>query len=184
MTVEARITPIWKKQKLLLGLLMLGFGVWFLFDGLVGYPKSDERYRALEKLSADKSEWPALAKQHNIGRVPEKFLGPGKVIEQFVAAGVTGLLGLGILGYWFSQLKRTVRMDEEAVTSAAGVRVPFSAITGVGKKLWDKKGIAKIRYALDGKEGEFVVDDYKFDTKPSRQILEEIERRLMERHAK
>ena len=116
--------------------------------------------------------------------MPEKFLGPGKVIEQFVAAGITGLVGLGILAYWFSQLKLTVRMDDDAITTAAGVRVPFSAIIGVGKKLWDKKGIAKIRYSLDGKEGEFVVDDYKFDTKPSRQILEEIERRLIASHTK
>ena len=45
MTVEARITPIWKKQKLLLGLLMLGFGAWFLFDGLIGYPNVTARSR-------------------------------------------------------------------------------------------------------------------------------------------
>ena len=178
MTVEARITPVWKKQKILLALLLIGFGGWFLFDGLVGYPKSDERYRKLEALSADKTNWPALAKEHSIGAVPEKFLGPGKVIEQFVAAGITGFIGLGVLIYWLSQINRSVRMDDEAVTASDGKRIPFSAIIGVGKKLWDKKGIAKVRYSLNGKQGEFIVDDYKFDTKPSRQILEEIEKRL------
>ena len=179
MTVEACITPIWKKQKLLLALLLIGFGAWFGFDGFIGYPKSDERYRKLEALSADKSQWKALAKEHDIGSVPEKFFGPGKVVEQFVAAGITGFLGFATLLFWLSQLKRTLRMDAEGVTTATGVRVPFSAMSGVGKKLWESKGIAKVRYSLEGKQGEFVVDDYKFETKAARQILEEIEKRLL-----
>ena len=70
-------------------------------------------------------------------------------------------------------------MDDDGVTTTSGVRVPFPSIIGVGKKLWDSKGIAKVRYTLDGKQCEFIVDDYKFDTKPTRQILEEIEKRLL-----
>ena len=53
-------------------------------------------------------------------------------------------------------------------------------IDGSGKVLEQtSKGIAKVRYTLDGKQCEFIVDDYKFDTKPTRQILEEIEKRLL-----
>ena len=57
--------------------------------------------------------------------------------------------------------------------------MPFSAITGVGKKQWDSKGIARVRYEIDGRRGQFVVDDYKFETEPSRTILKEIEEKLL-----
>jgi hypothetical protein len=56
-------------------------------------------------------------------------------------------------------------------------------VTGVGKKRWESKGIAVVRYALDGRKGEFIVDDYKFDTEPTRKILGEIEEKLLARSA-
>jgi len=38
-----------------------------------------------------------------------------------------------------------------------------------------------VHYELDGKHGQFVVDDYKFDAEPARQILAEIEEKLVVR---
>jgi hypothetical protein len=71
--------------------------------------------------------------------------------------------------------------DEEAVYTPRGTRVPFSAVTGIGKKRWESKGIAVVRYTIEGRKGEFIVDDYKFDTEPSRKILEQIEQKLLAR---
>jgi hypothetical protein len=59
------------------------------------------------------------------------------------------------------------------------VRVPFGSITGVGKKKWDSKGIATVRYELDGQRSQFIVDDYKFEAEPTRKILAEIEEKLI-----
>ena len=42
------------------------------------------------------------------------------------------------------------KTDAEAVYTPSGTRVPFGAITGIGKKNWDSKGIAKVRYTVDG----------------------------------
>lgn len=180
MTVEARITSVWKKQKLLLAILLIGFGAWFAFDGAIGYPQSNKRWLAHESVKNDPGKWKELAAQNNWSeKVPEHFFEPRKTLEQFVAASICGTLGLVTLLYLLSQRGRTLRMDDETVTTATGVHVPFPAIIGVGKKQWDAKGIAKVRYTLDGKQGEFIVDDYKFDTKPTREILEEIEKRLL-----
>ena len=66
-------------------------------------------------------------------------------------------------------------------TTPAGTRVPFRAITGLGKKRWDSKGIAVVRYELQGRKGEFIVDDYKFEAEPARKILDEIESELRAR---
>ena len=86
-----------------------------------------------------------------------------------------------MLIYWVTQIRRIVKTDDDAVYTAAGNRVPFTAITGVGKKQWETKGIARVRYEIEGRKGEFVVDDYKFDTAPSRTILKEIEEKLLAR---
>jgi hypothetical protein len=76
-----------------------------------------------------------------------------------------------------------LKLDDEAVTTPSGTRVPFDAITGLGLKKWEPKGLATVRYELSGRKGQFVVDDYKFETAPTRQILEEIKKRLEGRGA-
>ena len=180
MTVEARITSVWKKQKLLLAILLIGFGAWFAFDGAIGWPKSNERWREHERLKGEEGKWEEFAKEKGWSTEPPHRLYESKdILGQYVIGGLCATLGLATLIYWLSQVSRTLRMDDEAVFTASGVRVPFPSIVGVGKKLWDAKGIAKVRYTLDGKQGEFIVDDYKFDTKPTREILEEIEKRLL-----
>jgi hypothetical protein len=131
------------------------------------------------KVKGTDGAWEELAKSKGWGKEPpHRFYEPGDIYFQYGAGALCSVIGLGTLIYWLTQINRRVKMDDEAVTAACGKRIPFDAIIGVGKKLWDKKGIAKVRYMLAGKQGEFVVDDYKFDTKPSRQILEEIEKRL------
>ena len=45
MSAEARITPLWKKQKLMVAVILLGFSLPFFYDGSVGYEKKNQRYR-------------------------------------------------------------------------------------------------------------------------------------------
>ena len=114
---------------------------------------------------------------------PEVALGPGKITEQYVFGGLWTAIGLAILGYWAQQVRRVLKIDDAAVTSPAGTRVPFESITGLGLKKWDSKGLATVKYQVDGRAGSFVVDDYKYDTEPAREIPEEIKRRLEARAA-
>jgi hypothetical protein len=193
MPAEARITPIWKKQKLFVAIILLGFSLPFYYDGFTGYEQKNARYREW-KVFVDEgreAEWPAYAasrdwkadewtkfvKDHG-NRMPEIPFPRGKIIEQFVCAGLTTIFGLITLAYWFGQKGRILRTDDEAVYTPAGTRVPFTAITGIGKKKWEAKGLATVRYEIEGRKGEFILDDYKFDRDPTHAILEEIEKHL------
>jgi hypothetical protein len=80
-----------------------------------------------------------------------------------------------------AQKRVVVRTDAEAVYSPAGTRVPFASITGLGLKKWESKGLARVRYEIEGRKGEFVLDDYKFDRDPTHEILKEIETHLVAR---
>ena len=182
MPAEARIAPIWKKQKLFVSLLMIGFGLYFYFDGAIGWPRSNERFIKHEEFEKVNNQegWVTYANERGwTTEPPHKLHTHEDLVAQFAFGSLFVVLGGVILVYWLTQIRCVLKTDEEAVYTAAKTRVPFGAITGVGKKKWDTKGIATVRYEMDGRKGEFIVDDYKFETEPARKILGEIEERLL-----
>jgi len=184
MPAEARITSVWYKQKLFVALFLLGIGAWFYWDGFVGYPRSNERFLVHQDLVKNDHEgdWPAVAGQKGwTTEVPHKLYNAGEVRLQWICGTFASLLGIISLVYWFTQKSRILRTDDEAVYSPAGTRVPFQAITGLGKKKWEAKGLATVLYEIDGRTGRFVLDDYKFDYEATHQILTEIEEKLTAR---
>jgi hypothetical protein len=184
MTLEARVTPIWKKQKLFVALFMIAFGGYFFYDGAIGWPRGNERFLKYEEFAQAQNldGWNAYAKERGWStKKPEKLHTRADIVGQYVFGSIFTLIGLVTLGYWAQQIRRTLKLDDEAVTSPAGTRVPFESITGLGLKKWESKGLATVRYEITGRKGEFIVDDYKFDTDTTRQILEEVKRRLEKR---
>ena len=199
MSLEAHITPVWKKQKLFVSLFLLAFGAWFFYDGFVGYPKKNAHYSVWRrsKVEGNESIWTDYAKAHDLkldhwanqarehnwreDHLPPQALTDAQIRGQFVFGSIAAAIGLIILAYWKQQIGRVLRMDDEAVTSPAGTRVPFVAITGLGLKKWESKGYATVRYEIDGRKGEFLIDDYKFDTEAARKIVEEIKAQLSAR---
>lgn len=184
MTLEARVTPIWKKQKLFVALFMIAFGGYFFYDGAVGWPRSNERYYKHEEFAKanDDAGWRAYAKEKGWKETkPEKVYKKNEIDMQFVYGTILALVGLVTLGYWAQQIRRTLKLDDEAITSPAGTRVPFESITGLGLKKWESKGYATVRYEVNGRKGEFIVDDYKFDTDTTRAIVDAVKQRLESR---
>ena len=198
MPAEARVTSIWKKQKLIVALVLLAASVPFFYDGAIGYERQNATYREWKPFvdqgretewpdyakakGWDPEEWPKHARAHGLyGHLPEIPFPRAKIIEQYVCAGLAVIFGAIALAYWATQKGRIVKTDAEAVQTPSGRRVPFSAITGVGKKKWDAKGLATVRYEIEGRKGEFQLDDYKFDRDPTHAILAEIEQHLTPR---
>jgi hypothetical protein len=184
MNLEARVTPIWKRQKLFIAILLIGYGAYFYYDGAVGWPRNNERFAKYQEFAqADNLDgWNAFAKERGwSNEKPEKAYTESEIQGQYLWGSLCMVPGLIALGYWMQQIRRSLKLDDEAVTSPAGTRVPFGAITGLGLKKWESKGLARVRYEVGGRKGEFVVDDYKFETETTKKILEEIKRQLESR---
>jgi hypothetical protein len=172
MPAEARVTKMWTQQKGLIPLLFLAFGAYFLFDGFIGYPRSDERWKAHEELKDQPGAWEKLCAERGwTTTAPEKYLGPGKYREQFWSGGSTALIGLISLIYWQRQRKSKIRSDESGISSTLGVRIPYSAITRIDKKAWKQKGFAYVHYKDGAAEKKFTLDDAKYDPKSLDTIL-------------
>ncbi len=73
----------------------------------------------------------------------------GKIREQFYAAGVTGMLALVTLYFLVRTLRRSIRVDSEALYAQDGRRVPYGDMVRVDKRNWDTKGLALVYY-MDG----------------------------------
>jgi len=186
MPAEARVTSIWKMQRLFVAVLFIGFSGFFFWDGKVGYPRSNERWIAYEEHRvADRiSEWSADAASRGwTSKVPEKFYKPEEIAMQFVCCVASGILGFIVLGYLAGQKNRVLKTEEGAVFEPSGKRIPFDAIVGLGKKNWEKKGLAIVRYEVDGRRFKFVLDDYKYEAEPTHKILAEIEEYLLVENA-
>ncbi len=184
MPAEAHVTPVWKKQKLFISVFLFAVAGWFLWDGKVNWPRSNERWLAQDELqkSGRDAEWPALAASRGwTTEKPHKLYKSADLSMQFACSGLCTVLGVIALAYWLAQKGRMLKSDADAVYSPTGTRVPFSAITGLGKRKWEDKGLATVLYDIEGRKGKFVLDDYKFDRDPTHQIVTEIEEKLIAR---
>ncbi len=186
MSVTARITPIWKKQKLFVGVFLLLFGGYFYWDGAVGWPRSNARFLKHQEFSkaGDLDGWKTYASQQGwSAKPPEKLHTQGDIKGQFLFGTMATVGGVIALLYWLTQIGRRIAIDDEAVTSPTGRRIPFTAITGLGLKKWETKGLAIVRYEVNGRAGRFVIDDYKYDTEAAHTVVDELKRHLEARAA-
>ena len=70
----------------------------------------------------------------------------GKIREQFYAAGVTGILALITLYFLLRTLRRSISVDEEALYTQDGKRIPYADMLRIDKRNWDTKGLALVYY--------------------------------------
>ena len=174
MPAQARVTKMWTQQKGLIPLLFLFFGAYFLFDGFIGYPRSDERFKSHETLKNQPGAWEKLCAERGWKtQPPEKFYGPEKYREQFWFGGGTALIGLISLIYWQRQRKSFIGNDETGVFTSAGTRIPYASIQRVDKTLWKQKGYAYLHYQENGAPRKLTLDDAKYDPKALDVILSE-----------
>ncbi len=162
----------------LIAFVLLGMALWFLFDGAVTYPRQRERalkYEELEKKDR-LSEWPEIAGQRGWSlKDPGEPKSEADFSVQFVMATLAALPGLLYLFFYIRARGRWIEVNETELRTSWGQQLEFSQIVALDKKKWESKGIAKVIYQRNGRKGRLVLDDWKFDTEPTRAILREIE---------
>lgn len=185
-SVTAVISKEWKQRMLLLILMCAGMGCWFLYDGLLAYPKNNVRateYFALrEELGEDspelKSAWLALARERGWRESPPKKIYSPDSLRTQIRLGAVALLAAAALAvYVFRSLSLTTRLENDTLIFPNGKSVPIGKIRAVSKKRWKNKGIADLVYEPKrGQSARLVLDDYKFIGAAA--ILAEVERHL------
>ena len=167
--IICRTTPWYSKRRLLMSAMLIGFGSYFFYDWKVGYPAAAVKYQeywpvyeAAEK-AGDIKPYAQQAAAKGWPEKPAKKNWDYKIKEQFYWGLGTTLAGVGMLGAFLVNRKKTLTADTASFTTPGGVRVPFSAAVKVDKRKWDNKGLAYVYWKDGDKERKAVIDDLVFD---------------------
>ena len=166
----------WIQQKGLIPVFLLGFSLWFLWDGVIGYPRSNERWDAHEARKDMSGEWEKYCAVRGwTTEPPHRRYERKDLVGQYVCASVAGAIGIFSLIYWLRARKMTIRSEADAVFTPSGKRVPYESIAQIDLRKWKSKGLATVFYSLDGAKGRFVLDDAKYEPAALDAILEDIQ---------
>ncbi len=184
--LTAVISKEWKQRMLLITLIITGAGLWFLYDGLFGYPKNNVRaavYLPLkEKLGADTPEldkaWTEAARERGWSDTPpKKEYSAGDIQIQIGIAIVALLGGAAAATHFLRSLNTTTRLEDGKILLPDRRVIAIDTVRSVSKRRWKSKGIADLVYeAGPGRLKRFILDDYKYIG--ADKILEEVEKVL------
>lgn len=195
MQIRAENDPRYWRKFLIMGICALGFALYCLYDGAIGYParrakgfaefkqdfkshfKDEKQLQlSLAELEAtvgdeQRLEWDHYAHDRDI---PSKY----DVYVQFIMAAAMIVAGLLLVSNPLRARGRWIEFGPTGLSSSWGESFGPEQVQLIDKRKWKGKGIAKVRYLAGNKRGMFVVDDYKFDRYRTDAILYLLEQRV------
>lgn len=195
MRIRAENDPRYFRRYWLLGTVLFGLALWFLYDAMYTYPAG--RARGFEDFKAgDKSYF---VDEHRKAMTLEQFevegasdvqhqwelfshageiKGKPDIALQYFLGAVAALVGAFLISLPLRARGRWIEGSDSGLTSSWGQSLKFEEIETVNKRQWKKKGIAKVTYVTNNSRRTFVVDDYKFDRYRTDAILYQLEQQI------
>lgn len=168
-----------------MGIAAIGFALWSLYDGLIGYPHKQERALAFEELYSEgkADQWEGLATERGwSAAIPDESKSEEdfktSIVTQYSMFLVAGLVGVWLISIPLRARGRWIESTDDGITSSWGQSFRFDEVVNLEKRQWRSKGIAKVTYVQNGTKQRFVIDDYKFERYKTDEILYELEQRI------
>ncbi len=189
MNVRTKVSSNHLARLALIGSISIGFGLYCLYDGFIGWPNQQKRAHEFIKFHEEqqtlipKPDLKEIADHWNIYAAEKGWPtgNPGEpkkdyeISLQFVMAGVTGGIGLIFLTQLIMWRGRWIESNDTTITSNRGHQFKLDQIVELDKKKWDKKGIAKVKFQADGQNGRLTLDDCNYDRDTTQKILRHVE---------
>lgn len=161
----------------LMGLMLLGSGLWFFYDGFIAWPAEARRHVELERITAElvargeaadendpavERAWKTYAAANDLKAKPPKDRSDGDIAGQrYIGAVFLG--GFALFAAWVAlQHRKSVRAEGDIVTGTDGTTVNLDEILEIDRRKWNSKGIAYAIYERDGRRQRLCLDDHKF----------------------
>lgn len=201
MDMRADIRKGYLARPAIMALMLLGFGVAFLYDGFVAYPREHAMFTTYADIrdahtfsdgkydvEAIDTQWAAAATERGwpvefTGDAPGELHSGWDIPTQKVLGAVCLPFGL-VVGFGFvRQIGRWVEADEQGLTASWGPRVTWEQITALDKARWKTKGIAYVHYRPSGSAGgagdqRLKLDDWEYEREPMQAIAAEVEKHI------
>lgn len=159
--IVARGARGYRTKWIIMGIVMIGYGMWSLYDGFVKWPADNQH--VIEQAHAANKPVPEKLEHEDLGIFLNKLIGIG-----------LQPLGVFVLFWAFYSSRGEYRLSGQTLRVPGHPPVPFDAIRAIDQSKWDRKGIAYIDYETGGTSGRLKLDDYIYERDPTDQIHERI----------
>jgi len=196
--IIARASNTVRNKNIAMLVLCAGFLFWFTYDGFSSWPKQNDqivattldKMRTMEVLPPSLSElqsWQGWNNEspENRKRMDAIIAGPPKLadgwhtsldmtVQRWIVVGLIAAVAAAI--WWFLHCqKRRAIAEENFVSPARGIEIPWDKIEVVDNTRWKSAGIVEITYTdSTGTKQKAKFDDYETDREPLIQILDQL----------
>jgi hypothetical protein len=185
MAIRANVNPGYRRKLLLIGTFITLFGLWATYDAFITYPPQLEKYNAFLELKNQglQHQWPDVAKAQGWPEEEPKKRNNGDFYFNYALMAFGLSIGLYVLYQGATASKRWIVLDDDnSLNTYRGKQTPLSKVVELNDSRWKAKGIAVVTYEDDkGRRQRIVLDDFNFETTPTREIFEHVKAELASR---
>lgn len=184
MPQRATISSSYRLQLAAMGLFILGWCLWFLYDGHVGYPHKRAIAREFAKFKEEgrRDEWAQYARQRDW---PDGTSGdPGHDYSDWDIR-TQKIIGYGLLPFallycvsFLRCINKWIDLDGDAFVTSWGTRVSFDDVVTLNKTRWKSKGIAVALYRDGDRQRKLVLDNFKYARHEMSDMVRQLESHL------
>lgn len=172
----ATVSRGWLLRMAILTAALVAITGWCLYDGLVKYPAINRQLDQQQGVEIDGEKAPVAVTAESEGELTEEDRKTqGDIAAQFVMAAICLALAGGFGGRMLWAYSRSIEARSDGLKATDGTVIPYDAITGIDKRKWDRKSLAIVHYAMNGRQDSTRIDDWIFDG--AGEVLEKVEAR-------
>ncbi|MCP5541225.1 MAG: hypothetical protein H7A53_12145 [Akkermansiaceae bacterium] len=188
-TIVCPVTPWFYRRTGLLAAIFAAMGLYFLYDGAIGYPqanrradwfeafeagkaggaleaakaKTDPEFAAAHAAGAGGGSWAAFAAKRGMAETKPRRHTEAEIRGQFGFAALLGIAALGVAGWMLAHRGRAVILRGDEIHWPFRSRTtPLAAIGRVDLSRWDR-GVARLEVKVgNGKTVRPRLDDYQY----------------------
>ncbi len=185
MTLRANFQKSYLFRYLVFVLVCFPLSLWFLYDGVIAWPRQLPAIQAYETIDKDlepkaiQEKWKELAQANGWSKTPpKKSLAEMKsaITGQYFWAFLSFTVGATAALYYLKSKNSWIERSDNGLSTSWGQKLEFHKVTRVDKSKWEAKGITKAFYMDKGQRRVFIFDDFKFDREPIGRMLYDLER--------
>ena len=174
--IVAKASMEYRIKRLLMVVLLVGWGLWSVYDGYYKWPADNQKIAQLKKEieSLPKEDQKRTEKEVELRKQKEHTALDIRFNQ--VLGWTLPPIGLFMLLFVLHNSRGEYRLRGETLSTPGHPPVPFDAIDSVDRSKWDRKGIAYVNYTLlNGTKGRLRLDDFIYEREPTDEIFKRIE---------